>query len=699
MYVRKKCCRGPRGYKGKTGPTGAVGPTGPTKNTLLQETNFYVSTTGNDSNDGLTPATSFLTLNKAFQEANNVFKAVINLGAGTFNLGSLGSAGDSNYLLTNKNAIINGEAGSIISYNSGFLQLASPNSSVIINDIEFQIPAGASILHGLSSAVITFNNCNFNGTSNTFFENIRNGETQYNNCSFNDCVLRNTQFALSQYKFCTFVDSRFTSASAEVFIDRCDFSGTVFGNSHTLINSTCTLSRVTSIGDTRWFFVGSSAVLDRVDFNSGATNCIDVVENSNIVISNNSSTLTSNSSSIVNISGNSTLFISGTLILNSLNVAMGQMISMESGATLNCTGNANTIQVQGAAQRFVTTELSSIDFKNTTIDLSSITFTQQAFYLRDNFSSLRVDNINLTVNANIAIECQSGQVILTDSTINLTATTTGIIIKDNSELLTEQSIGISNITIDAPTGIFVETNSKFTDANGNISFGGTNVTPYSFDNLAYICTTTDKQIYGLTDPVLPQQVATKAYVDNKNTGKFSIIDESSTSAIPGNKNFLLDHTETSLYHGSLVLDNLTQGDAYHLVIAGDFSSVNGDTLTITLEADGNFPSTPNPNPAGGNILAQMVVPLTGSSNESFEIEADIIVRKEGSPGVAESICNMDFSYSDTGSTSWRGDRNITLNNTDFRTTDSKYLFAYYQFNTTNPNNNMKARTGYMTKLY
>ena len=81
------------GPTGNTGPTGSTGPTGATGPIVraAAAANYYVSTTGSDSNDGLTSGTAWLTI----QHAWNVLltldlqgqAVVVNIAAGTYTAG------------------------------------------------------------------------------------------------------------------------------------------------------------------------------------------------------------------------------------------------------------------------------------------------------------------------------------------------------------------------------------------------------------------------------------------------------------------------------------------------------------------------------------------------------------------------------------------------------------------------------------
>jgi hypothetical protein len=148
--------------------------------------------------------------------------------------------------------------------------------------------------------------------------------------------------------------------------------------------------------------------------------------------------------------------------------------------------------------------------------------------------------------------------------------------------------------------------------------------------------------------------------------------------------------ETSLLLGSTFLGTLVVPaneftiSSYHLNMAGNFSSANGDTLTIRLK--------------NGGQLASFVIDLTGTANESYELEGDFSIRKLGIAGVAEISSNFDLSYSDTV-VFLRGSRTCVVNSTTFDTTISNTLQITAQFGTNNASNSIQTLQAILTKIY
>jgi hypothetical protein len=151
-------------------------------------------------------------------------------------------------------------------------------------------------------------------------------------------------------------------------------------------------------------------------------------------------------------------------------------------------------------------------------------------------------------------------------------------------------------------------------------------------------------------------------------------------------------TETSLLVGSAGIGSLTipangfTVSSYHLNLSGRFSSKNGDTATLRLKT-------------GSVDMGSIVSDLTGSTNESFEIEVDFSIRVLGGSGTAEISTNFDFTFSDGSTQNWRGDRNVEVNSTTFSTEISNTLDITVQFNSTSVNNSIQCLQVILTKTY
>jgi hypothetical protein len=125
---------------------------------------------------------------------------------------------------------------------------------------------------------------------------------------------------------------------------------------------------------------------------------------------------------------------------------------------------------------------------------------------------------------------------------------------------------------------------------------------------------------------------------------------------------------------------------YHLNLAGNFSSTNGDTLTIRLKS-------------GSIILGSIPLILSQCAGEHFELECDFVIRAVGTAGIASISTNFDFTYSDGATDQFKGDRIVSVNNTTFNTTISNTLGVTVQFNVARTQNSIQLIQGVLTKIY
>jgi hypothetical protein len=132
-----------------------------------------------------------------------------------------------------------------------------------------------------------------------------------------------------------------------------------------------------------------------------------------------------------------------------------------------------------------------------------------------------------------------------------------------------------------------------------------------------------------------------------------------------------------------------QGDAYTATLAGNFSSNNGDTLTLRLKG-GATAST---------VLSSVIVPLNASTNKFFELEINFVVRQLGGAGVADLAINYDFSYNQNSGGNFQGERKCEINNTNFDTTIMNQLEITAQFSSTSANNSIETLLSTLGKNY
>ena len=131
------------------------------------------------------------------------------------------------------------------------------------------------------------------------------------------------------------------------------------------------------------------------------------------------------------------------------------------------------------------------------------------------------------------------------------------------------------------------------------------------------------------------------------------------------------------------------GDAFVAVLAGNFASANGDTLTLRLK--GGTGST--------TILSAITVPLNSSSATYFELEINFVIRAVGSAGVADIVANYDFSYNQSSGGNFQGERKCEVNNTTFDTTILNELDITAQFSSNSGSNSIETLLSTLGKTY
>jgi len=131
------------------------------------------------------------------------------------------------------------------------------------------------------------------------------------------------------------------------------------------------------------------------------------------------------------------------------------------------------------------------------------------------------------------------------------------------------------------------------------------------------------------------------------------------------------------------------GDAFVAVLAGNFASANGDTITLRLK--GGSGST--------TVLSEIIVPLNSSSATFFELEINFVIRAVGSAGVADIVANYDFSYNQSSGGNFQGERKCEVNNTTFDTTILNELDITAQFSSNSGNNSIETLLSTLGKTY
>jgi len=137
-----------------------------------------------------------------------------------------------------------------------------------------------------------------------------------------------------------------------------------------------------------------------------------------------------------------------------------------------------------------------------------------------------------------------------------------------------------------------------------------------------------------------------------------------------------------------------QGDAYHIVIAGECSFNNNDQLTLRVKLT---------SPGQSDVfITNFVTTLLGTpnsatfGNENMELETDFVVTSDGTSGALRS--NTDFTYSDSGASQFHGTRHYQ-ETSNFDTTLPWTLVFTRQFNSTSIQNGISGELGYMRRTF
>jgi len=144
----------------------------------------------------------------------------------------------------------------------------------------------------------------------------------------------------------------------------------------------------------------------------------------------------------------------------------------------------------------------------------------------------------------------------------------------------------------------------------------------------------------------------------------------------------------TLKGSNLIPANTFEISSFHGNLAGSFNSL-GNARTLAIKVRSN-----------NTILAEFPqIQLTNAQNEFFEIELDFSIRSLGVPGVASICTNIDFTYSDAGANSWRGERGCVVNDSTFNTTVDNELVITCQFSDSNVNLGIQCLQAYVHRVY
>ena len=126
---------------------------------------------------------------------------------------------------------------------------------------------------------------------------------------------------------------------------------------------------------------------------------------------------------------------------------------------------------------------------------------------------------------------------------------------------------------------------------------------------------------------------------------------------------------------------------FSMVLAGNFSSLNGDTLTIRLKTN------------GVTSLGVLLIELENATAQYFEIEADFSITALGGPGVAKITTNFDFTYNRNVGNEFVGQRTVDFNGTAVDTTIANTLTVTAEFSSASASNSIQCRLANLTRTF
>ena len=141
--------------------------------------------------------------------------------------------------------------------------------------------------------------------------------------------------------------------------------------------------------------------------------------------------------------------------------------------------------------------------------------------------------------------------------------------------------------------------------------------------------------------------------------------------------------------GSLTVpaNSYAVGDSFHLVIKGNISNLNNETIVIELKA-------------GSVVLATSgTLTLPTMTNQSFEIEADFTIRAIGAATTASIFTGTEFNYIQNSGSNFEGKMFHSLNNTTFDTTISNTLDVHVTWGTASASNSIYSHITNLRRTY
>jgi hypothetical protein len=130
-----------------------------------------------------------------------------------------------------------------------------------------------------------------------------------------------------------------------------------------------------------------------------------------------------------------------------------------------------------------------------------------------------------------------------------------------------------------------------------------------------------------------------------------------------------------------------KGDAFHVILTGDISAVNNNTLEIRIKADGVV------------LVDTGVITLAGTTNKDWELEIYFSINEVGAAGVASISTGGNFNYIKDAGGALEGTVFSFINNTTFDTTISNTLEITAQWGAANVGNSIFSQICTLNKTF
>jgi hypothetical protein len=180
---------------------------------------------------------------------------------------------------------------------------------------------------------------------------------------------------------------------------------------------------------------------------------------------------------------------------------------------------------------------------------------------------------------------------------------------------------------------------------------------------------------------------TELFISGVSSGNFGIFNQTVQSTPITNTTTENSLIATGIGTLSVPPNGFTVGDGFLVTVVGFLNCANNQELQIKIKS-------------GSVIFADTgLIPLSNSTNQSFNLQVYFTVRAIGAVGVASIVTGGDFSYTKNVGSSFDGITFNTMNNSTFDTTILNTLSITAQWGASNPNNIIYSDIFTLTKTF